>query len=224
MELCRKIKCSCPLRFLLQLRLWLRLHKRARQSPSCCHSLFLAESATGGARKRPQLRHTPKNILFVKRHGNKPHPKYEKWFDALSKAHNILIIYEKKAFVKEKINIIRKKLKIFQKISKKVLTFQNGWYIMINVAGDELECLPLSGKCESGGTGRRARLRGVWIHRTGSSPVSRTKDCFKRNSPFFFCSVGNCAKSLRRRTRNQGRTNRAIRRQLSPAIRRFFIL
>ena len=45
---------------------------------------------------------------------------------------------------------------------------------MINVAGDELECLPLSGKCESGGTGRRARLRGVWIHRTGSSPVSRT--------------------------------------------------
>ena len=29
--------------------------------------------------------------------------------------------------------------------------------------------------CESGGTGRRARLRGVWIHRTGSSPVSRTK-------------------------------------------------
>ena len=28
--------------------------------------------------------------------------------------------------------------------------------------------------CESGGTGRRARLRGVWIHRTGSSPVSRT--------------------------------------------------
>ena len=29
--------------------------------------------------------------------------------------------------------------------------------------------------CESGGTGRRARLRGVWLHRTGSSPVSRTK-------------------------------------------------
>ena len=27
---------------------------------------------------------------------------------------------------------------------------------------------------ESGGTGRRARLRGVWIYRTGSSPVSRT--------------------------------------------------
>ncbi len=29
--------------------------------------------------------------------------------------------------------------------------------------------------CESGGTGRRARLRGVWFYRTGSSPVSRTK-------------------------------------------------
>ncbi len=27
---------------------------------------------------------------------------------------------------------------------------------------------------ESGGTGRRARLRGVWFYRTGSSPVSRT--------------------------------------------------
>ena len=57
---------------------------------------------------------------------------------------------------------------------------------MINVAGDELECLLLSEKSESGGTGRRARLRGVWIHRTGSSPVSRTKDRFERNGPFFF--------------------------------------
>ena len=28
--------------------------------------------------------------------------------------------------------------------------------------------------CESGGTGRRARLRGVWFYHTGSSPVSRT--------------------------------------------------
>ena len=56
---------------------------------------------------------------------------------------------------------------------------------MINVAGDELECLLLSEKSESGGTGRRARLRGVWIHRTGSSPVSRTKDRFERNGPFF---------------------------------------
>ncbi len=27
---------------------------------------------------------------------------------------------------------------------------------------------------ESGGIGRRARLRGVWFYRTGSSPVSRT--------------------------------------------------
>ena len=56
---------------------------------------------------------------------------------------------------------------------------------MINVAGDELESLLLLEKCESGGTGRRARLRGVWIHRTGSSPVSRTKDRFERNGPFF---------------------------------------
>ena len=37
--------------------------------------------------------------------------------------------------------------------------------------------------CESGGTGRRARLRGVWLHRTGSSPVSRTK---KHTSVCFF--------------------------------------
>ena len=29
--------------------------------------------------------------------------------------------------------------------------------------------------CGSGGTGRRARLRGVWFYRTGSTPVSRTK-------------------------------------------------
>ena len=28
----------------------------------------------------------------------------------------------------------------------------------------------------SGGTGRRARLRGVWFYRTGSIPVSRTKN------------------------------------------------
>ena len=38
------------------------LSARARlacQSPSCCHSLFLVESATGGTRKRPQLRYIP---------------------------------------------------------------------------------------------------------------------------------------------------------------------
>ena len=29
--------------------------------------------------------------------------------------------------------------------------------------------------CGSGGTGRRARLRGVWFYRTGSTPVSRTR-------------------------------------------------
>ena len=82
--------------------------------------------------------------------------------------------------------MLKKSLKKLKEIFKKVLTFQKRWYIMINVAGDELESLLLSEKCESGGTGRRARLRGVWIHRTGSSPVSRTKDCFERNSPFFF--------------------------------------
>ena len=67
---------------------------------------------------------------------------------------------------------------------------------MINVAGDELECLLLSEKSESGGTGRRARLRGVWIHRTGSSPVSRTKDCLERDSPFFFVSGRKICASL----------------------------
>ena len=56
---------------------------------------------------------------------------------------------------------------------------------MVNVAGDELECLLLSEKSESGGTGRRARLRGVWIHRTGSSPVSRTKGSVN-SEPFSF--------------------------------------
>ena len=30
-------------------------------------------------------------------------------------------------------------------------------------------------RCGSGGTGRRARLRGVWFYRTGSIPVSRTR-------------------------------------------------
>ena len=40
---------------------------------------------------------------------------------------------------------------------------------------------------ESGGTGRRARLRGVWIHRTGSSPVSRTKGSVN-SEPFSFFS------------------------------------
>ena len=41
--------------------------------------------------------------------------------------------------------------------------------------------------CGSGGTGRRARLRGVWIHRTGSSPVSRTIRGWVNSSiPFLF--------------------------------------
>ena len=75
---------------------------------------------------------------------------------------------------------------------------------MVNVAGDELECLLLSEKSESGGTGRRARLRGVWIHRTGSSPVSRTKDCFERNSPFFFSKSfdGNACSDFRKFSEN----------------------
>ena len=40
--------------------------------------------------------------------------------------------------------------------------------------------------CESGGTGRRARLRGVWASHTGSSPVSRTKKRTKRSLRSFF--------------------------------------
>jgi hypothetical protein len=74
------------------------LARLARQSPSCCHSFFFALSATGGAQKRPQLRHTPK---------------YENQFARLLKAHNIFIIYEKKVFVKNKIFFVGK---IFQKI------------------------------------------------------------------------------------------------------------
>ena len=39
----------------------------------------------------------------------------------------------------------------------------------------------------SGGTGRRARLRGVWFYRTGSIPVSRTrKQASNRLSAFLF--------------------------------------
>ncbi len=42
---------------------------------------------------------------------------------------------------------------------------------------------------ESGGIGRRARLRGVWLSRTGSSPVSRTRtssDLFNGSLLFLF--------------------------------------
>ena len=53
--------CSCPLRFLLQLRLCRRF---ACQSPSCCHSLLLALSPAGRARKRPQLRYIPMVFEF----------------------------------------------------------------------------------------------------------------------------------------------------------------
>ena len=43
--------------------------------------------------------------------------------------------------------------------------------------------------CESGGTGRRARLRGVWLHRTGSSPVSRTKNKRRFTVSCFFANL-----------------------------------
>ena len=39
--------------------------------------------------------------------------------------------------------------------------------------------------CESGGIGRRARLRGVCLRRTGSSPVSRTRRGFLHWNPLF---------------------------------------
>ena len=61
-----------------------------------------------------------------------------------------------------------KKLKLFSKI---LLTIAKTWFIMVNVVRARVLAAHI---CESGGTGRRARLRGVWIHRTGSSPVSRT--------------------------------------------------
>ena len=42
---------------------------------------------------------------------------------------------------------------------------------------------------ESGGIGRRARLRGVWYPRTGSSPVSRTKNRLNLSvQPIFYPS------------------------------------
>ena len=47
-------------------------------------------------------------------------------------------------------------------------------------------CRECGGRRESGGTGRRARLRGVWLHRTGSSPVSRTKKEGRQSPTFFF--------------------------------------
>ena len=42
-------------------------------------------------------------------------------------------------------------------------------------------------KCERAGTGRQARLRGVCLWRTGSSPVARTKKGWRnRCHPYFF--------------------------------------
>ena len=50
---------------------------------------------------------------------------------------------------------------------KKCLTNAHRFDIIPNV--------PKRTTCESGGIGRRARLRGVCLRRTGSSPVSRTR-------------------------------------------------
>ena len=79
-----------------------------------------------------------------------------------------------------------KKYKIFQKISKNfkkpIDIFEDIVYNNIRRKGNDLS---ETNKCESGGTGRRARLRGVWLHRTGSSPVSRTtKTCENRSFLF----------------------------------------
>ena len=41
-------------------------------------------------------------------------------------------------------------------------------------------------RCGSGGTGRRARLRGVWFYRTGSIPVSRTNKKDSTSRRVFF--------------------------------------
>ena len=52
---------------------------------------------------------------------------------------------------------------------------------------------------ESGGTGRRARLRGVWIYRTGSSPVSRTIKALVIEANAFYFRLGNCKKGCKKR-------------------------
>ena len=95
----------------------------------------------------------------------------------------ILIIPYYLHFVKHSAKNIRiqQNRKIFfqksKKLSKNLLTnhFVCGIIYMLRKA-----------ICESGGTGRRARLRGVWIHRTGSSPVSRTKGTYESGCFSFF--------------------------------------
>ena len=55
---------------------------------------------------------------------------------------------------------------------------------------------------ESGGTGRRARLRGVWFIRTGSSPVSRTtKKGKSQDLPFLVSRDGTAFRHSRNASR-----------------------
>ena len=53
--------------------------------------------------------------------------------------------------------------------------------------------------CGSGGTGRRARLRGVWFYRTGSIPVSRTRKRLR---------IGNNSESFSTKSTLSGGINR----------------
>ena len=116
----------------------------------------------------------PKQTRYQLRHT----PKYEKCqdfcFDALREARNIFIIYDKNVFVKNKMIFKRKKFKKILKNFKKGIDISDGIVYNGYRRRGWAWMPPTVSECESGGTGRRARLRGVWIHRTGSSPVSRT--------------------------------------------------
>ncbi len=57
------------------------------------------------------------------------------------------------------------------------------------LTNENLSCIISFVQCESGGTGRRARLRGVWFYRTGSSPVSRTTKRTDAVASVFFVMV-----------------------------------
>ncbi len=61
--------------------------------------------------------------------------------------------------------------------------------------------------CESGGTGRRARLRGVWFFHTGSSPVSRTK-ATALQWLFYFITAFECLSFPSRRASLRVKINR----------------
>ena len=88
-------------------------------------------------------------------------------------------IFNKKARILSVLLAPMKKIKKSQKNSKKGIDIlKKKCIIYMLPTGQQI--------CESGGTGRRARLRGVWLHRTGSSPVSRTKQIRVRFSvPLF---------------------------------------